>query len=251
METFSALLAICAWNSPRSPVNSERKGQWRGALMFSLICALINGWVNNREAGDLRRHRANYDVIAMLVRFGIEFTYILQAHFLGAGVGHDFFPVSVTQPLGTRAPIRRLVGPMLGQRCTCWPNVGPTNVVVGGGWGGVGWGGVVWGEGGGGCYESAYNLWYRYNKTKHNETVFICYGVHCLSVARIQVLYSLRRHCLIGIGICFINLRRSSNHLKFIMGITRPVRLCRLVNRDPRWLSFKWYFMYHPYLTDP
>ena len=38
----------------RSPVNSPHKGQWRGALMFSLICAWINGWVNNREAGDLR-----------------------------------------------------------------------------------------------------------------------------------------------------------------------------------------------------
>ena len=41
------------------------KGQWRGTLMFSLICAWINGWVNNREAGDSRRHRAYYDVIVM------------------------------------------------------------------------------------------------------------------------------------------------------------------------------------------
>ena len=49
----------------RSPVNSPHKGQWRGALMFSLICAWINAWVNNREAGDLRRHRAHYDVIVM------------------------------------------------------------------------------------------------------------------------------------------------------------------------------------------
>ena len=47
----------------RSPVNSPNKGQWRGALMFSLICARINSWVNNREAGDLRRHRVHYDVI--------------------------------------------------------------------------------------------------------------------------------------------------------------------------------------------
>ena len=46
----------------RSPVNSPHTGQWRGALMFSLICGWINGWVNNREAGDLRRHRAHYDV---------------------------------------------------------------------------------------------------------------------------------------------------------------------------------------------
>ena len=49
----------------RSPVNSPHKGQWRGALMFSLIYARIHDWANNREAGDLRRHRAHYDVIIM------------------------------------------------------------------------------------------------------------------------------------------------------------------------------------------
>ena len=49
----------------RSPVNSPHKGQWRGALMFTLICARINDWVNNGEAGDLRRNRAHYDVIVM------------------------------------------------------------------------------------------------------------------------------------------------------------------------------------------
>ena len=43
----------------------QTKGQWRGALMFSLICVWINDWVNNREAGDLRRYRAHYDVIVM------------------------------------------------------------------------------------------------------------------------------------------------------------------------------------------
>ena len=51
----------------RSPVNFPHKGQWRGALMFSLVFARINDWVNNREAGDLRRHRAHYDVTVMLV----------------------------------------------------------------------------------------------------------------------------------------------------------------------------------------
>ena len=45
----------------RRPVNSPHKGQWRGALMFFFICA----WVNNRDDGDLRRHRANYDAIVM------------------------------------------------------------------------------------------------------------------------------------------------------------------------------------------
>ena len=64
METFSALLALCAGKSP-VPVNSPHKGQWCGALMFSLICARINNWVNNREAGDLRCHRGHYDVNVM------------------------------------------------------------------------------------------------------------------------------------------------------------------------------------------
>ena len=49
----------------RSPVNCPHKGQWRGALMFSLIYAWINDWVNNREAGDLRRQHGHYDVIVM------------------------------------------------------------------------------------------------------------------------------------------------------------------------------------------
>ena len=51
----------------RSPVNSSHKGQRRGALMFSLICVWINCWVNNREAGDLRRHRGHYGVTAMTI----------------------------------------------------------------------------------------------------------------------------------------------------------------------------------------
>ena len=63
METFSALLVLCAGNSP---VNPPHKGQWRGALMFCLICAWKkNGWVKNRDAGELRRHHAHYDVAVM------------------------------------------------------------------------------------------------------------------------------------------------------------------------------------------
>ena len=41
------------------------KGQWRRALMFSLICTWINGWVNNGEAGDLRLYQGHYDVTVM------------------------------------------------------------------------------------------------------------------------------------------------------------------------------------------
>ena len=51
----------------RSPVNSPNKGQWRGAMVFSLICGCTNDWVNNREAGDLKRHRTHYDVTAMVL----------------------------------------------------------------------------------------------------------------------------------------------------------------------------------------
>ena len=57
----------------RSTVNSPHKGQWRGALMYSLICAWMNGWVNNCEAGDLRRHRAHYDVTAMGTHYVVLF----------------------------------------------------------------------------------------------------------------------------------------------------------------------------------
>ena len=59
----------CYWPYVRgihwSPVNSTHKGQWRRALMFSFTCVWINGWVNNRETGDLKRHRAHHDVIVM------------------------------------------------------------------------------------------------------------------------------------------------------------------------------------------
>ena len=65
METFSALLAFVR-GIHRPSVNSPHKGQWRGALMFSLIWVWINGWVKNCGAGDLGRHRAHHDVIVMV-----------------------------------------------------------------------------------------------------------------------------------------------------------------------------------------
>ena len=64
METFSALLALCEANPPIT-VGIPHRGQLRRSLMFSLISAWRNGWANNRDAGDLRRHRAYYDVTVM------------------------------------------------------------------------------------------------------------------------------------------------------------------------------------------
>ena len=42
------------------------KGQWRGALMFSLICVWTNGWANKQDAHDLRRHRAHSDITVVI-----------------------------------------------------------------------------------------------------------------------------------------------------------------------------------------
>ena len=71
METFSALLALCAGNSP---VTAEL---W----CFRWSAPWINGWVNNREAGDLRRHRAHYDVIVMMCQ---SLQYLLRMVCTGA-----------------------------------------------------------------------------------------------------------------------------------------------------------------------
>ena len=61
MEAFSPLLPLCAGNSSVTGESPPHKGQWRGALMFSLICA----WT---DAGDLWHHRAHCDVSVMLPR---------------------------------------------------------------------------------------------------------------------------------------------------------------------------------------
>ena len=80
METLSALLDLCAGNSP---VNGEFPLQRPITRSFdvSLICAWINGWVNNCEAGDLRRHRAHYDVIVMKW----SHMHYVHDHYLGGG----------------------------------------------------------------------------------------------------------------------------------------------------------------------
>ena len=64
METFSALLANCAGNSP---VPGEFPAQRPVTQSFDAFFDLprINGRVNNGEAGDLRRHRAHYDATVM------------------------------------------------------------------------------------------------------------------------------------------------------------------------------------------
>ena len=65
IEIFSVSLAFGAGNSPVTGEFPAQRPVTRNSV--SLICAWINGWVNNREAGDLRHHRAHYDVTVMLV----------------------------------------------------------------------------------------------------------------------------------------------------------------------------------------
>ena len=99
IETFSALLILCGhrksmfvcgmgmkicyWLCMEFTVNSPHKSRWSGALMSYLICAWTNSWGNSRDACDLRRNRAHYDVTVMIWYFPagywISYTYIKVA----------------------------------------------------------------------------------------------------------------------------------------------------------------------------
>ena len=98
----------------RSPANSLHKGQWRGALMFSLICASTNGWINNRDAGDLIRHRAHYDAILMwettiklsmhgshttMISWLHNYSQIEQNHHHGFFIGYTVRPLKKSRTL--------------------------------------------------------------------------------------------------------------------------------------------------------
>ena len=106
----------------RCPVTSPHKGQWRGALMFSLICVWINGWVNNREAGELRRYRANYYVTIMFT-VGCIFPYSLirkQSYFL---LKQNCFSTI------TAASVNYLVPPEF-QKCPIEVQISPSNCTI-------------------------------------------------------------------------------------------------------------------------
>ena len=85
METFFTLLVLCEGNPPVTP----HKGQWRRALMFSLISAWINGWANNQDAGDLRCHLTHYDVTVMLTHIQLALSIRLCETYRSSG--HDWW----------------------------------------------------------------------------------------------------------------------------------------------------------------
>ena len=73
---MSGFIMMTSWNGNIFRVTGHLCGEFTGLrwiprtkasdVMFSLICVWINGLVSNREAGDLRRYRAHYDVIVMM-----------------------------------------------------------------------------------------------------------------------------------------------------------------------------------------
>ena len=65
METFSALLALCEGNpTVTGEFPSQRPVTRSFEVFFDL--RLNKRLSNNREAGDLRRHRAHYDIIVII-----------------------------------------------------------------------------------------------------------------------------------------------------------------------------------------
>ena len=94
----------------------SHKGQWRGALMFSLICARTNRWVNNREAGDLRRHQAHYDVKVMCEVLSIQPSWV--QHPRGKSCRHitDVIMGTIASQITSLASVYSTVYSAAGQR---------------------------------------------------------------------------------------------------------------------------------------
>ena len=74
METVSALLVICAGNSPVPGEFPAQRPVTRSFDVF-LICTRISGWINNGEPGDLRRYSAHYDVTIMDYECVVVYVY--------------------------------------------------------------------------------------------------------------------------------------------------------------------------------
>ena len=105
METFSALLALCSWNSPV-------KGQWRGTVMFSLICAWINGWIKPSwgwwfEPLSRSLWRANYDCNETVIRDTPKCIYY---QYSAPPICHGLFSPYYSQETPIAHPLRRGMG---------------------------------------------------------------------------------------------------------------------------------------------
>ena len=95
------------WGIHRSPVNSHHKGQWRGVVIFFLWSAPR---INNREAGDLGRHRAHYDVI---VRITLKY-FSVSSTLQGKSANGQWLPLTKCQQC------RAYIFPLMPFRRNCW-----------------------------------------------------------------------------------------------------------------------------------
>ena len=75
-------------------MNSLHKGQWCGTFVFSLLCARTNGWVNNRDAGDLRCHCAHYNVTVMYWQNEVSRNGEISLHLNGGHCATRFHEIS-------------------------------------------------------------------------------------------------------------------------------------------------------------
>ena len=76
----------------RSPVDFPQD-QWRGALIFTLICALTNNWENSRDAGVWRHQSAHYEVSVMnQYQYDVfcSCIYMWGSFYHGNGIGIQF-----------------------------------------------------------------------------------------------------------------------------------------------------------------
>ena len=64
MKTFTALLVLCEGKPPViGGFPTQRPVTWSFYVFY--ICTWTNGWANNRDASDLRRHGTHYDITVM------------------------------------------------------------------------------------------------------------------------------------------------------------------------------------------
>ena len=84
MEIFFALLDLCEENP--SVTGHHHKGQWRKALMFSLVCTWTYDWESTRDVADLRHHRVHYGVTVMILAWWQQSSIHWKSSFSGNAI---------------------------------------------------------------------------------------------------------------------------------------------------------------------
>ena len=96
-ENISVLLALCAGKSP--VIGDFPHVSHIFLFMYSLICAWLHGWVSHRDAGNLRCHRAHYDVTKM---GGFTDSFLTVDRFYSVMIYYRIICVSLNKTLRLR-----------------------------------------------------------------------------------------------------------------------------------------------------